>query len=114
MKLLIQHNHRQDEISGVLTYICSIQSELKLRGIETKIISTTQNSFQQWISAIVWADSIHMNSNHLSFAVLCKVFNKKIVIKYHYLFYTSIHSTYQSMSLAQRLKREFICSLPKV
>ena len=28
MKLLIQHNHYKDEISGVLTYISSIQSEL--------------------------------------------------------------------------------------
>ena len=113
MKLLIQHNHYKDEISGVLTYISSIQSELNLRGIETKVISTTENSSLQWIDYIAWADLIHMNSNHLAFACLCKIFNKKIVIKYHYLFYTSIHSRYQSMSLFQRLKTEFVHSLPK-
>ena len=113
MKLLIQHNHHKDEISGVLTYITSIQSELNVREIETKIISTTENSLLQWLHSIAWADLIHMNSNHLAFTYLCKLLNKKIVIKYHYLFYTSIHSNYQSMSLFQRLKTEFFHSLPK-
>lgn len=113
MKLLIQHNHYKDEISGVLTYISSIKSELDLRKIETKVISTAENSLLEWISHIAWADVIHMNSNHLSFAYLCRLFNKRIVIKYHYLFYTSIHSTYQSMSLSQRLKTELVYSLPK-
>ena len=113
MKLLIQHNHCKDEISGVLTYISSIQSALALREIETRVISTTENSLSQWIKHIAWADLIHMNSNHLAFACLCKILNKKVVIKYHYLFYTSIHSTYQPMSLFQRLKTEFVYSLPK-
>ncbi len=113
MKLLIQHTHRRDEISGVLTYISSIQKELDLRGIETKVISTTENSFQQWVSAIIWADIIHMNSNHLFFACLCKILAKKILIKYHYLFYSSIHFTYQAMPLLKRLEAEFVHSLPK-
>ncbi len=113
MKLLIQHTHRNDEISGVLTYVRSIQQELDLRGIETKVISTTENSFQQWVSAILWADFVHMNSNHLFFACLCKILGRKTVIKYHYLFYSSIHSTYQTMPLVKRLKAEFLYSLPK-
>jgi glycogen synthase len=54
-----------------------------------------------------------MNSNHLSFACLCKLLGKKILIKYHYLFYLSTHSTYEPMSLMQRFKQEFIYSLPK-
>ncbi len=113
MKLLIQHTHRRDEISGVLTYIQSIQTELNLRGIETKVISTTDSSLQQWVGAILWADFVHMNSNHLFFACLCKILIKRVVIKYHYLFYSSIHFTYQEMPLSQRLKAEFIHSLPK-
>ena len=113
MKLLIQHTHRKDEISGVLTYIQSIQTELSLRGIETKVISTTEDSFRQWVGAIIWADFVHMNSNHLFFACLCKILTKKVVIKYHYLFYSCIHFTYQKMSLLQRLKAELIHSLPK-
>jgi glycosyltransferase involved in cell wall biosynthesis len=54
-----------------------------------------------------------MNSNHLGFALLCKLFGKKIVIKYHYLFYTSTHFHYEKMSLWQRLKLEFVQTLPK-
>jgi glycogen synthase len=113
MKLLIQHNHFQGEIAGVLTYIKSIEPELQKRGVETQTFSTKETSPSQWLQAIAQADLIHMNSNHLAFALLCKLLGKQVILKYHYLFYLSIHSTYEPMSLFQRLKTEFICSLPK-
>ncbi|MBD1842536.1 glycosyltransferase [Cyanobacteria bacterium FACHB-63] len=113
MKLLIQHTHIPDEIAGVLTYIDAIVPGLNAMGVETRVLSTQTNAIKFWISAIRWADIVHMNSNHLGFAILCRLFGKKIVIKYHYLFYISTHSHYEKMSLWQRLKREFIQTLPK-
>jgi len=113
MKILIQHRHYENEISGVLTYINFIQRELESNAIEVKTISTAQNSVIEWLSQIIWADVVHMNSNHLGFALLCKLLHKKIIIKYHYLFYQSTHTDYQPMSFEQRLKTEIIQSLPK-
>jgi glycogen synthase len=113
MKLLIQHNHVQGEIAGVLTYIHSVEPEFQQRGIETQVISTKETSLQEWLNAIAQADLVHMNSNHLAFALMCKLLGKKIILKYHYLFYLSTHAHYEPMSLFQRLKTELIYSLPK-
>lgn len=114
MKLLIQHTHRPSEIAGVMTYIDAIVPELHANAVETQVLSTQTTSLKSWISGICWADVVHMNSNHLGFALLCKLFGKKIVIKYHYLFYISTHFNYEKMSLWQRLKVEFIQTLPKL
>ncbi|NDJ15721.1 glycosyltransferase family 4 protein [Myxacorys almedinensis] len=113
MKLLIQHTHHDGEIAGALTYIREIEPALNLRGVETRVISTRTTSVRQWIGAIATADLIHMNSNHSGFALLCKLFGKKIIIKYHYLFYLSIHYHYEKMSFLKRLKAEFMQMLPK-
>ena len=113
MKLLIQHTHKPGEIAGVVTYIDAIVPSLDANGVETQILSTQTTSLKFWISAILWADLVHMNSNHLGFAILCKFLGKKIIIKYHYLFYTSTHSHYEKMRFWQRLKLEFVQTLPK-
>ncbi|MGH1397565.1 MAG: glycosyltransferase family 4 protein [Trichormus sp.] len=113
MKLLIQHRHFKNEIAGVLTYINALIPELETRGIEVKTISTREEQINDWIKLILWSDIVHMNSNDLMFAVLCKIFNKKIIVKYHYCFYQSIHSQYEQMSFRQRLKTELISTLPK-
>lgn len=96
-----------------MTYIDAIVPSLNANGVETQVLSTQTTPPKSWISAIRWADVVHMNSNHLGFALLCKLWGKKIVIKYHYLFYISTHSHYEKMSLWQRLKVEFIQTLPK-
>ncbi|MBW4439867.1 MAG: glycosyltransferase [Plectolyngbya sp. WJT66-NPBG17] len=113
MKLLIQHTHKPGEIAGVLTYIDAIVPGLNATGVETRILSTQTTTLKSWIAAIQWADIVHMNSNHLGFALLCKLLGKKIIIKYHYLFYISTHSHYEKLALWQRLKLEFIQTLPK-
>jgi glycogen synthase len=113
MKLLIQHTHRENEIAGVLTYINAITPELNAQGVETQVISTKTTSIKEWILAIADSDLIHMNSNHLGFALLCKLLSKQIILKYHYLFYISTHSNYEKMSFIERLKTEFIQTLPK-
>ncbi|WP_017742711.1 glycosyltransferase family 4 protein [Scytonema hofmannii] len=113
LKLLIQHRHYNNEISGVLTYINSVIPELEAKSIKIKTISTRQDNFQKWLSYVFWADIVHMNSNDLLFALLCKILGKKIIIKYHYTFYHSIHSYYEPMKFTQRLREEFKRTLPK-
>jgi glycogen synthase len=113
MNLLFQHTHQADEIAGVLTYINVIEPELQSRDIVTQRVSTKTDSVWQQIRSILWADIVHMNSNHLMFALLCKLFGKKVILKYHYPFYTSTHSTYEPMSFRQRLKTELIHYIPK-
>ncbi|MEH2142688.1 hypothetical protein [Nostoc sp.] len=77
MKLLIQQHHYDSEIAGVLTYIYSLIPELEVKGIEVKSLSTKQDYFIKWLNCIVWSDIVHMNSNHLAFAILCKILGKK-------------------------------------
>ncbi|MBE9033722.1 glycosyltransferase family 4 protein [aff. Roholtiella sp. LEGE 12411] len=113
MKLLIQHRHSENEIAGVLTYIYSIIPELETRGIEIKTISTKQDNLMKWLNHIVWADIVHMNSNNLVFALLCKALGKKIVIKYHYSFYHTTHINYETMTFGKRLQAELKHTLPK-
>ncbi|AUS99325.1 glycosyltransferase [Nostoc sp. CENA543] len=113
MKILIQHRHLKHEIAGVLTYIDAITPELEQRGVTVQTVSTRADKIHQWVKLIAGADIIHMNSNDLLFALLCKLFNKKIIIKYHYCFYQSIHSHYEQMTFVQRLKTEFYHTLPK-
>ncbi len=113
MKVLIQHRHYNNEISGVLTYINYIIPGLKARNTEIKTVSTRQDSLIEWFKMITWADVVHMNSNDLLFAILCKVLGKKIIIKYHYIFYQSTHTNYDRMAFLQRIKTELIKTLPK-
>ncbi|MEH2013499.1 glycosyltransferase family 4 protein [Nostoc sp.] len=113
MKLLIQQHHYDNEIAGVLTYIYSLIPELEVKGIEVKSLSTKQDFFRKWLNYIVWLEIVHMNSNHLVFAILCKILGKKIIIKYHYTFYQSAHTNYQKMSFKERIKLELSQSLPK-
>ncbi|BAZ39484.1 group 1 glycosyl transferase [Calothrix sp. NIES-4101] len=113
MKLLIQHRHDHNEISGVLTYINYLIPEFQNQGIDVQQVSTKQNSILTWVKLIFWADIVHMNSNNLLFALICKLLGKKIIIKYHYSFYQSAHVRYESMSFLKRLKIEVKSSLPK-
>jgi glycogen synthase len=113
MKLLFQHTHSADEIAGVLSYINALDPELQARGVSTQTISTKTADLLQQIRAIWAADIVHMNSNHLGFALLSKLFGKKIILKYHYLFYRSTHSVYEPMDWRQRLKVELKLGLPK-
>lgn len=113
MKILIQHRHSDSEISGVMTYINSILPSLEAKGHEVKLVSTYNTSWIDWIKIISWSDVVHMNSNHLAFALACKILGKKIVIKYHYLFYSTTHSHYQSLPLSERFKAELKSYIPQ-
>ncbi len=113
MKLLLQHTHEPNEIAGVLTYLDAIAPELNARGVETPTISTKTTSVMDWMKAIAEADLVHMNSNHPGFVLLCRLLGKKVIVKYHYLFYTSTHFEYEKLEFLKRLQKEFIVTLPK-
>jgi glycogen synthase len=113
MKLLFQHTHTADEIAGVLSYINALEPELQARGVSTQTISTKTDGLLAQIRAIAQSDIVHMNSNHLGFALLCKLLGKTIILKYHYLFYRSTHSVYEPMNWGQRLRTELQLGLPK-
>jgi len=112
MKLLIQHNQHQDDISGDLAYIKTIVTELKLKHVEVKIIPTRSSNFIQWLTSIIWSDVVHMNSNQLLFALLAKLFGKTIILKYHYPIYESTHFEYKKMSFLEQIRAEIIDSIP--
>ncbi len=113
MKLLFQHAHHPDEIAGVLTYIHALEPELQRHGVSTQTVSTKTTPFIQQISAIAEADIVHMNSNNLAFMLLCKLMGKKVILKYHYLFYQTTHFVYEPMTFQDRLITELIHALPK-
>jgi glycogen synthase len=113
MKLLFQHAHHLDEIAGVLTYISALEPEIQRHGVTTQTVSTKVTPLLQQIQAIAWADIVHMNSNNLAFLLWCKLLGKKVILKYHYLFYQTTHFVYEPMSFRQRLKAELIHALPK-
>ncbi|AKG22537.1 glycosyltransferase family 4 protein [Calothrix sp. 336/3] len=106
MKLLIQHRHYSHEISGVLTYVHAVIPELEKANIQVQTISTRQDNLWQWIAGIFWSDIVHMNSNDLGFALLCKLFGKKIIIKYHFPLYFCTHSKYEPKTFGERFKQE--------
>lgn len=113
MKILIQHKLLNNEISGVSTYINFLAQELKNRGMQVKIISIRQSGVLEWLRQIIWADIVHMNSKDTAFALLSKLLGKKIIIKYHWPYYLSTYINSAPLPFWQRIKAEFLCSLPK-
>ncbi|MEB3278723.1 MAG: glycosyltransferase family 4 protein [Lyngbya sp.] len=113
MKILMQHRHSEQEISGVSTYIQALSPVLQNKGHEVRVVSTKEDDLQKWIKAIQWSDIVHMNSNHLLFATLSKLLGKKAIIKYHYPFYQSTHFEYTKTDFPRRLKQEIIHLLQK-
>jgi len=114
MKILLQHNQKEDDISGVLGYIRAIESGLKLREIEVRIIATKKHNFNYYLGNIIWSDVIQVNSNHLVFMLIAKIFGKKTILKYHYPIYESTHFQYKEMTFIEQIKIEIVDSIPKL
>jgi glycosyltransferase involved in cell wall biosynthesis len=112
LHILVQHCHHPDQICGVLSYVKYLEAGLSEMGHTVHTVSTRFSSLWDWLREIIQADIVHMNSNHLGFALLCKLLGKKVIIKYHYLFYQSTHFDYQKMGFWERLRTEFMASLP--
>ena len=114
MKILIQHNQDENDISGVLRYIKAIVIGLKLREFEVRIVATRIYNFNYYVENILWADIVHLNSNNLAFALLAKLLGKKIIIKYHYPMYETPHDHYKTMKFGAHIRAHRIDSIPEV
>jgi glycogen synthase len=102
---LIQHRHKANEIAGVTTYIELFEAELKLRGIESQIVSTAETTVMDWVRSILWSDVVYMHSNNPAFVLLSRLLGRKVFLMYHYKFYLT-ECLLQDISLAERLKIE--------
>lgn len=107
MRIVIQHPHRPDEISGVLTSINELMPELlSRRGVEVRLVSTKETSVREQVAAVRWADAIMLNSNSLLMAVAARLFFKRTLLKLHYLQYQTVHTDYVPMTFARRIATE--------
>jgi glycogen(starch) synthase len=107
LNILIQHPHRGNEISGVMTYVNLIASELSSRpGIAIQVISSKTTTRSEQIKKIQWADIVHLNSNDPLLAITARVFRKRVVLKAHYLYYQSVHDNCRRLSFGARLVDE--------
>jgi len=114
MKILIQHHNSPNQISGVVTYVNNIKNALQRKKVKVRVISSKIDSVKKWIDNMRWADIVHMNSGRTTFAVLCRLLGKKIVVKYNYPFFVStIFESYKKTSLAKRVYKELLSYLPK-
>jgi glycogen synthase len=107
MRLVLQHPHRKEEISGVLTSLDEMLPELSSRqGVEVRVLSTKESGIWQQIAAVCWADAVMFNSNCLLMTVAARLLRRRTLLKLHYLQYHSVHANYVPMSFRQRLWTE--------
>jgi glycogen synthase len=106
MKLVLQHSHRPDEISGVLTSITQMLPELARRGLEVRLVSTKVSSAREQIAAVRWADAVMLNSNCLLMAAAARALFKPTLLKLHCLQYQTVHDEYVAMSFGRRMATE--------
>jgi glycogen(starch) synthase len=107
MKLVLQHPHRREEISGVVTSIEEMLPELASRkGVEVRVLSTKDNGVWQQIGAVWWADAIMLNSNCLAMTIVARLLRRRTLLKLHYVQYHSVHVNYAPMSFHRRIVAE--------
>ncbi len=107
MKILLQHPHRSEEISGVLTSLNELMPELLTRrGIEVRLVSTKASSAREQLAAVRWADAVMLNSNSLLMTIAARLLFKRTLLKLHYLQYQTVHLEYTPMSFGRRIATE--------
>lgn len=107
MKILIQHPHRDDEISGVLTSIRELVPELAARpGIEVRLLSTRTASLREQLHAVRAADALMLNSNCLFVTLVGRLLRRPVVLKLHYVQYQTVHYDYVAMPFGRRIRVE--------
>jgi glycogen(starch) synthase len=107
MKIVFQHAHRLQEISGVLTSINELAPELLARrGVEVRLVSTKECSVREQIGAVRWADAVVLNSNALPMALVARLLFKPTLLKLHCLQYQTVHAEYVPMSFGRRMATE--------
>ena len=105
-RILIQHPHKPNEISGVTTYVDVLADALNDLGHATQTISSSQSSLRARFAAVRSSEIVHLNSNDLWMLAVSKILRKRVVLKLHYLTYQSLHFAYTPMAFAERIGAE--------
>ncbi|MBI3879578.1 MAG: glycosyltransferase [Verrucomicrobia bacterium] len=104
---MLQHPHRADEISGVMTYCESARDALQPLGVEAVIISTHGLTTGAAWRAVREVDVVHLNSNHIRLALFARLQRKPVLIKYHYPFWDEIvEGEHEPRGLGSRFVRD--------
>jgi len=107
MRFLIQTPHLSDEISGVQTYVDIMAGALRRASVDVEVISTRNTGWKVLWAAVRRADVVHLNSNHLSLALMARMLKKKLILKYHFEFWMApVSGDCSALKWPQRLRRE--------
>src|SRR4051812_20570327 len=107
MKIVLQHPHRREDISGVVTSIEEMLPEIASRkGVEVRVLSTRDTGLWQQLAAVWWADALMLNSNCLVMTIVARVLRRRTLLKLHYVQYHSVHVNYVRMSFRERIGAE--------
>lgn len=108
MKILLQHSHRHDEISGVTTFVEIAARALSRAGHTVRILLSAEASPSEIRDLVRWADVLHLNSNHLRSFVWAKILGRPVVLHYHFVFWKWNATTAdQALTYWGRLRRSF-------
>jgi glycosyltransferase involved in cell wall biosynthesis len=87
MRILLQHPHKPEEISGVVTFVEASARALEALGHEVRILSTAQLSREEIMEAARWADVIHLNSTHPVLTIASRLQGKRLINSFHFPFW---------------------------
>ncbi|MEM1127806.1 MAG: glycosyltransferase family 4 protein [Bacteroidota bacterium] len=111
MRILLQNPHTLGELSGVVTYLDTLEAELARRGVETAVLRSKSASLADKWRAVQHADVVHLNANDLALALMARLRGRTTVQKYHFAPYRSTFSDYTPMGFRQRLWTEWKLNL---
>ena len=107
MKLLIQHPHREGEISGVLTSIAQLVPTLVAEfGVDVRVMSSRTTSLAEQLALVRWCDAVMLNSNSLWIVFLGKILRRPTLLKLHFLQYQTVHWTFVPRGFGSRMYAE--------
>ncbi len=93
MKILLQHPHRHDEISGVVTFVENAARALTREGHKVRTLLSAEASASEVRDLVRWADVLHLNSNHFRSLAWAKVFRRPVIQHYHFPFWGTWKTT---------------------
>lgn len=104
MKLLIQHPHREGEISGVLTSIAQLTPALIGQfNVDLRVISSSTARLSEQLAAVRWCDAVMLNSNSLWIVLLGRLLGKPTLLKLHFLQYQTVHWDFTPRGFGSRV-----------
>lgn len=93
MRILLQHPHNPEEISGVKTFVDHLSCLLKRDGHDVDVLSTKNATFKEMNRAVSSTDIVHLCSHSLMLLVLAKCHSKCVIQHYHFPFWGTWKST---------------------